>query len=123
VGRFPPGIGPDGTFQCLDPVCREINGTWNVGTKNGYKYHLKNVCLGNPDSVQSLKRAAGQGSQKTGNGVGYSEKCDDCGKSFKCEEGFRKHREENPSTKDGKCRERRQRLQIGESVETAIPLE
>ena len=123
VGRFPPEIGPDGKYQCRDPVCREINRTWNVGTKNGYKYHLKNVCLGNPDSVQSLRRAAGQGSQKTGNGVGYSEKCGDCGKSFKCEEGFRKHREDNPSTKDGKCKERRQRLEMGESVETAIPLE
>jgi hypothetical protein len=123
VGRFPPEIAPDGKFQCRDPVCKATNGMWMVGTRNGYKYHLKNVCLGNPDSVQSLRRAAGQGSQKTGNGLGYSQKCDDCGKTFKCEEGFRKHREENPSTKDGKCRERRQRLEIGESVETAIPLE
>jgi hypothetical protein len=128
VGRFPPEIGPDGNFRCRDPVCNEINKNWDVSTKNGYKYHLKNVCPGNPNSVQSLRQTAGQVS-KTGNVGCYSEKCGDCGKNFKCEEGFRKHREENPTTKDGKCRERRGRLEMGNSVgmgnsvETAIPLE
>lgn len=120
VGTFPPRI-MNGYFYCRDALCNELN-TYKVQSQNGYKYHLRHVCLGNPNSERSLKRAAEFFDEKIGTVIGFSQKCDDCGRIFRSETGFRKHREENPSTKNGKCSERRRRIETGNSAETAITL-
>ena len=119
VGSFPPDIIDD-HFYCRDELCNQVNKGYDVTSKNGYKYHLKNVCLGNPNSLQALRRAAGFVDEKGGKVTTFSQNCDDCGATFRSEIGYRKHREENPSTKNGKCSERRRRLEVGNSAETAI---
>ena len=121
VGTYPAEI-VDQRFYCRDPVCREINNNYSAGTKNGYKYHLKNACPGNPNSSYSLRLASGIVERKGSGQSGFSQKCHDCGVTFKSEPGFRKHREENPSTKNGKCAGRRRRTDAGESAETAVPI-
>lgn len=107
VGLYPPRFH-HGVYTCPDEKCREINGKdthWT--TKNGYKYHLMNCCLQNPDSERSKKlREGGLDLKPVKNG--FSKECV-CGAHFKSENGFKLHQDSNMSTKDGRCVEKARR--------------
>jgi hypothetical protein len=50
VGTFLPRIDENGRYWCRDEECNRIIKQGNWGTKNGYKYHLRECCLQNPNS-------------------------------------------------------------------------
>lgn len=100
VGTYPP-IRVGNVLKCPDPRCLPER-QWT--SKNGYKYHLQNVCLQNPLSVRSLKIADGE-IEKTRTTT-YVQ-CSKCLQNFKSENGLRLHMHENQSTKDGRCLKRR----------------
>ena len=109
VGRYPPKV-LDGVFYCPSAVCRQINGKdYEWDTQNGYKYHLINRCLQNPNSKMSLKRAAEDMPQEKQkelvqeNHDFFTAHCIYCGKVFKSKSGVKSHTEVNEKTKNGRC--------------------
>ena len=109
VGEYPPAV-INGIYYCPLEKCRELCGkdsSWT--TKNGYKYHLINVCLQNPNSKRSqkLNQSGGEVVEKPVKNVFWKECI--CGAHFKSENGFKMHQRENASTKDGKCLEKMRR--------------
>lgn len=109
VGEYPPTV-INGIYYCPLAKCRELCGkdsSWT--TKNGYKYHLINVCLQNPNSKRSIKLSQG-GEEAVDKPVknAFWKECI-CGGHFKSENGFKLHQRENASTKDGKCLEKMRR--------------
>lgn len=109
VGEYPPTV-INGLYYCPLAKCRELCGkdsSWT--TKNGYKYHLMNVCLQNPNSKRSVKLSqTGEESVEKPVKTAFWKKCI-CGGHFKSENGFKLHQRENASTKDGKCLEKMRR--------------
>jgi hypothetical protein len=106
AGDFPPVVvhaGDKQLYYCTHPPCvDDPDGKpkfWT--TRNGYKYHLIWQCLQNPNSKASLKLAKGI---TTGGRTRspFSKTCA-CGKSFRSEAGWKKHRLSNESTKEGRC--------------------
>lgn len=106
VGKYPP-LFKDGTYTCPNEKCRELTGKDTLWTtKNGYKYHLLNNCLQNPESVRSIKLMnGGMDLVKTSTKSTYFRECA-CGAPFISENGFRLHQESNESTKEGRCIEK-----------------
>jgi hypothetical protein len=102
VGEYPPTT-VNGIYYCPLPKCRELCGkdsSWK--TKNGYKYHLINACLQNPNSKRSIKisQCGDEAVEKPVKNILWK-KCI-CGAHFKSENGFKLHQTENVSTRDGK---------------------
>jgi hypothetical protein len=122
VGEYPPTV-INGVYYCPLAKCRELCGkdsSWT--TKNGYKYHLINVCLQNPNSKRSIKLSQG-GEEAVEKPVknAFWKKCI-CGGHFKSENGFKLHQKENASTRDGKCLEKMRRKGGNKSSGELSPL-
>jgi hypothetical protein len=109
MGRFPPLIlGPSlyACPTCWSPNDEQANTTW--GTRNGYKYHLAHVCLGNPGSKRSMRmRAAAEAGLElvpVARKKDVLRQCGVCEAWFKSEAGYKSHREMNVTTRHGLCR-------------------
>jgi len=111
IGRYPP-MQLDlprqyGCQHCWAPDPERNSFRW--ATRNGYKYHLSNVCLGNPDSVKSIKLRRAKELGTTVDTVpkkpAFSKVCE-CGVYFRSENGYRMHRMQNETTKNGRCMQR-----------------
>ena len=111
IGRYPP-MQLDlprqfGCRHCWAPDGERNSFRWT--TRNGYKYHLTNVCPGNPDSVKSIKlrRAKELGTKvdTVPKKPVFSKVCE-CGVYFRSENGYRMHRMQNETTKNGRCMQR-----------------
>jgi hypothetical protein len=103
VGKYP-AVMEGKLFICPDPRCRtnpDDKPSWT--TKNGYKYHLFNCCLRNPDSIRSRRVAAGEDPIMKKSKSTFEGRCKDCNGVFSSETGFKKHLYENPSTMNGRC--------------------
>jgi hypothetical protein len=68
VGTFLPRIDENGRFWCLDEECNRIIKQGNWTTKNGYKYHLRECCLQNPNSKRRSAMAAAAEKQEAEDG-------------------------------------------------------
>jgi len=109
VGRYPPRMDDQGNYHCPLAECFTKHRKCTWGTKNGYKYHLVHVCLQNPDRKT---KQSGTMPQK----AAVLAQREDCGKGFRSESGFRKHRKKNETVKNGQCGEKPKAGQSGGSV-------
>lgn len=110
IGQFPPLLLGPSLYAC--PTCwspmpeNPANVQWR--TRNGYKYHLKEVCLGNPNSKQSIQRRiaeeAGLELPALARKKDFRMQCGECAAWFRSEAGYRSHRETNVTTRHGLCR-------------------
>jgi hypothetical protein len=111
IGRFPPLTLDNGKtyycpVECVDPIMkRRLNWT----TRNGYKYHLQHACPQNPESTRPMKVVAGEMIKPVKKAFGCT--CDMCGKFLRSASGWKKHRFENESTKEGKCLLKREKAE------------
>ena len=70
------------------------------------------MCPQNPKSKRSLQIAAGEAVKKgKGEGAGFEAVCEECGRVFKSENGFKLHRTRNNGTKEGKCANKRKKIE------------
>jgi hypothetical protein len=108
IGRFPPLLLGEHLYACPHCYAPDERSSNSWGTRNGYKYHLQHVCLGNPDSTASEKvRDAGEPGLelvRAARKKDVLQQCDVCEAWFKSEAGYKAHRETNVTTRDGLCR-------------------
>jgi len=121
VGQYPP-MQLDLPRQYGCPHCWGRDGdqsSFRWTTRNGYKYHLANVCPGNPDSVKSIKlrraKELGTAIDITPKKSAFSKVCE-CGVYFRSENGYKMHRMQNETTKNGRCMERGSRTRHGKAA-------
>jgi hypothetical protein len=112
VGRYPAledKHNGDRVWICPDVRCMHEDGRqlkWT--TKNGYKYHLQEACLQNPESVRSIylaKNGFDKYLLKNAKKSDFLETCA-CNRQFKSQGGWHLHRNVNETTKNGRCLER-----------------
>lgn len=117
VVRIWPPIEQGKILRCPHPDCRNERG-WT--TLNGYKYHLKFRCFQNPESVRSLKLAAGvMPKNKKWDARGFEATCEQCGKVYKSEQGFKLHKTKNNGREEGKCAKRGRKKEAEEQKANA----
>jgi hypothetical protein len=126
IGRYPPLILEPSLYAC--PKCwsstDHANSSWH--TRNGYKYHLNHVCLGNPQSTASIRKKVAEEAGLEPVRVSPRKKdvlrqCGECDSWFKSEAGYKSHRETNVTTRHGLCRTKGWRGR-GAVVEQAAPV-